>query len=161
MRSLWTLDFGGSTPVQSPESSRSSTQWSPFATSPLTRLTTTPKSNKPFTTPFLAHTTFQRDTEQWLCSLARHHFHHIIPFHPPTNRVREAAHKTLRSKLCNHKQWESEDHFSSPPTAQDMPCSCHHMHSLLRDPDNTQEFMGRLSCCSISQRIHNTTQRMK
>lgn len=96
---------------------------------------TIPKSNKPFTIPFLAHTTFQRDTEQWLRSLVKHHFHHVIPFHPPTSRIRQAAHKTLRSKPYNHKQWE--DHFSSQPTAQDMPCSCQHMNSFLHDPDNS------------------------
>ena len=95
---------------------------------------TTPKANKPFTIPFLSHTTFSSDTEKWLRTLIQHHMHHVIPFHPPTTKLREAAHKTLRSRLYNHKQWE--ELFTAHPSANDMPCSCSHMHTLLR-PNHT------------------------
>ena len=95
---------------------------------------TPPKANKPFTIPFLSHNTFSSSTEKWLRTLIQHHMHHVIPFHPPTTKLREAAHKTLRSRLYNHKRWE--ELFSTHPTAADMPCSCHHMHTLLR-PNHT------------------------
>ena len=95
---------------------------------------TPPKANKPFTIPFLSHSTFSSSTEKWLRTLIQHHMHHVIPFHPPTTKLREAAHKTLRSRLYNHKRWE--ELFSTHPTAADMPCSCHHMHTLLR-PNHT------------------------
>lgn len=77
----------------------------------------------------------QRPPEKWLRTLVKHLFHH----HPPTGRIREAAHKT---QLHNHKQWE--EHTSSQPTAQDMPCSCQHMHTLLRDPGQTPLHDGLL-----------------
>ena len=95
---------------------------------------TPPKANKPFTIPFLSHSTFFSSTEKWLRTLIQHHMHHVIPFHPPTTKLREAARKTLRSRLYNHKRWE--ELFSAQPSAADMPCSCHHMHSLLR-PNHT------------------------
>ena len=80
---------------------------------------TTPKTNKPLTIPFLAHSIFLSDTEKWLRTLVQHHIHHVIPFHPPTKKLREAAHKTVRSRLYNHKQWA--DHFTTQPSANDMP----------------------------------------
>ena len=101
---------------------------------------TTPKANKSFTVPFLAHNNFSQDTERWLRTLVQHHFHHVIPFHPPTTKVREAARNTLRSRLYNYKQWE--DHFSTDPSATDMPCSCSHMHTLLKDPTDTTMYDG-------------------
>ena len=101
---------------------------------------TTPKTNKLLTIPFLANTNFQSDAEKWLRTLVQHHIHHIIPFHPPTTKLREAAHKTLRSRLYNHKQWE--DHFTTHPTATDMPCSCSHLRTLLKDPDHTPTHDG-------------------
>ena len=80
---------------------------------------TTPKTNKPLTIPFLAHSIFLSDTEKWLRTLVQHHIHHVIPFHPPTKKLREAAHKTVRSRLYNHKQWA--DHFTTQPSANNMP----------------------------------------
>ena len=72
--------------------------------------------------------------KKWLRTLIQHHMHHVIPFHPPTTKLREAAHKTLRSRLYNHKRWEAL--LSTQPSATDMPCSCTHMHTLLR-PNHT------------------------
>ena len=84
---------------------RDTTQHSPCATLPF------PKPN-PSRFPFNAtHHLKQRDTEPWPPQSDirhqnnhHHHHHHHGPSLPPTGRIREAAHKTLRSK-----QWE--DHF--------------------------------------------------
>ena len=40
-----------------------------------------------------------------------------IPLHLPTHRLREAAHKTLRAQLHNHRAWEATLH--TPPNPSD------------------------------------------
>ena len=77
---------------------------------------TPPKSNLPQPTiPFLAHTSFQPDIQRWLAQLLTQHKHFAIPLHLPTCRVREAAHPTLRSRLHNHRRWETLLGSSSQP----------------------------------------------
>ena len=70
---------------------------------------TPPKPNIPLTIPFLA-----------------------IPLHLPTHRLREAAHKTLRAHLHNHRTWEGTLHI--PPDSSDLPCACAHLKTILLDP---------------------------
>ena len=90
---------------------------------------TPPKSNLPLTIPFLAHPSFQSDVQRWLAQLINHHKHFAIPLHLPTCRVREAAHPTLRSRLHNHRRWETL--LGSYPDIDQLPCGCAHLRTLL------------------------------
>ena len=98
---------------------------------------TPPKSNLPFTIPFLAHTSFQADTQRWLAKILNQHKSFAIPLHLPTCRLREAAHPTLRSRLHNHRRWE--DHLGNPPQVDQLPCGCNHLRSLLSPDHPTPE----------------------
>ena len=91
---------------------------------------TIPKSNKPLAIPFLAHSTFHKDTEQWLRTLVKHHFQHVIPFHPPTTKLREAAHKTLRSRLFTIA---NNGKITSPPKLQTLFSKIHHTLHYMTD----------------------------
>ena len=99
----------------------------------LLRNLTPPKPNIPLTVPFLAHHDFTKHCQQWLRTTIQQHKHLAIPPHLPSHRLREAAHKTLRSQLHNHRTWEETLH--SPPDPADLPCACTHLRSLLQDPD--------------------------
>ena len=99
----------------------------------LFRNLTPPKPNIPLTVPFLAHDDFTKHCQQWLRTTIQQHKHLAIPLHLPSHRLREAAHKTLRSQLHNHRTWE--DTLHSPPDPADLPCACNHLRSLLQDPD--------------------------
>ena len=90
---------------------------------------TPPKGNLPLTIPFLAHANFQADAQRWLAAMLNQHKHFAVPLHLPTRRLREAAHPTLRSRLHNHRRWE--DHIGHPPQADQLPCGCNHLRSLL------------------------------
>ena len=94
---------------------------------------TPPKPNIPLTVPFLAHDDFTKHCQQWLRTTIQQHKHFTIPLHLPSHRLREAAHKTLRSHLHNHRTWE--DILHSPPDPADLPCACDHLRTLLQDPD--------------------------
>ena len=94
---------------------------------------TPPRANIPLTIPFLAHDSFTKDTQQWLCTLIQHHKQLVIPLHLPTHRLREAAHKTLRAQLHNHRKWE--DSLLTPPDPLDLPCACQHLRTLLADSE--------------------------
>ena len=91
-----------------------------------------PKPNIPLTIPFLAHEQFPKHCEQWLKTTIQHHKHLAIPLHLPTHRLREAAHKTLRAHLRNHRTWEGT--LSNPPTSSDLPCACAQLKTILLDP---------------------------
>ena len=93
---------------------------------------TPPKPNLPLTAPFLAHPDFTKHCQQWLQTTIQQHKHLAIPLHLPTHRLREAAHKTLRAQLHNHRTWEETLH--TPPQATDLPCACAHLRTLLLDP---------------------------
>ena len=92
---------------------------------------TPPKPNIPLTVPFLAHDQFPRHCEQWLKTTIQQHKHLAIPLHLPTHRLREAAHKTLRAHLHNHRTWE--DTLHTPPAATDLPCACAHLKTIILD----------------------------
>ena len=94
---------------------------------------TPPKPNIPLTVPFLAHDDFPKHCQQWLRTTIQQHKHFTIPLHLPSHRLREAAHKTLRSHLHNHRTWE--DTLHSPPDPADLPCACDHLRTLLQDPE--------------------------
>ena len=96
------------------------------------RKLTPPKLNIPLTVPFLAHDDFTKHCQQWLQTTIQQHKHLAIPLHLPTHRLREAAHKTLRAQLHNHRAWE--DTLHTPPDPNDLPCACSHLNSLLLDP---------------------------
>ena len=86
---------------------------------------TPPKPNIPLTVPFLAHGDFTKHCQQWLQATIQQHKHLAIPLHLPTHRMREAAHKTLRAQLHNHRTWEETLH--TPPDPSDLPCACSHL----------------------------------
>ena len=98
----------------------------------LYRNLTPPKPNIPLTVPFLAHDDFTKHCQQWLRTTIQQHKRLTIPL-LPSHRLREAAHKTLRSQLHNHRTWE--DTLHSPPDPADLPCACNHLRTLLQDPD--------------------------
>ena len=93
---------------------------------------TPPKPNIPLTVPFLAHDDFTKHCQQWLRTTIQQHKHFTIPLHLPSHRLREAAHKTLRSHLHNHRTWE--DTLHSPPDPADLPCARNHLRTILQDP---------------------------
>ena len=93
---------------------------------------TPPKPNIPLTVPFLAHDDFTKHCQQWLQTTIQQHKHLAIPLHLPTHRLREAAHKTLRAQLHNHRAWEGTLH--TPPDPNDLPCACSHLKTLLLEP---------------------------
>ena len=89
---------------------------------------TLPKPNIPLTVPFLAHSDFTKHCQQWLQTTIQQHKHLAIPLHLPTHRLREAAHKTLRAQLHNHRAWE--DTLHTPPDPCDLPCACPHLRAI-------------------------------
>lgn len=99
-----------------PEYCISSTQLSLFVTSQCQN----PTSHSP--SSFLAYPTFSHDTERWLRSLVTHHFHHVIPFHPPTHHQATRG-CTQNTPIYNHKQWE--DRFTTEPSAPTCPAVAH------------------------------------
>ena len=94
---------------------------------------TPPKPDTPLTVPFLAHEDFTKHCQQWLRATIQQHKHLAIPLHLPTHRMREAAHKTLRAQLHNHRAWE--DTLHTPPDSSDLPCACSHLRTLLLEPN--------------------------
>ena len=120
------------------------TQWHPFRPRGLCRALhiinkalqypnlTPPKPNIPLTVPFLAHPDFTKHCQQWLQTTIQQHKHLATPLHLPTHRLREAAHKTLRAQLHNHRAWE--DTLHTPPDPCDLPCACSHLRTLLLEP---------------------------
>ena len=76
---------------------------------------TPPKPNIPLTVPFLAHDDFPKHCQQWLRTTIQQHKQFTIPLHLPSHRLREAAHKTLRSHLT------TTAHGRTPSTPRQIP----------------------------------------
>ena len=75
--------------------------------------------------PFLSHHNFHSSAEKWIKTLTHYHFHRVIPFHPPTCHVREAAHKTLRSRLYNTNNEKSTSPHTANRRRHDLQLSSH------------------------------------
>ena len=116
---------------------------------------TPPRPNIPLTVPFLAHDDFLKHTQQWLQTTIQQHKHLAIPLHLPTHRLREAAYKTLRAQLRNHRQWEETLHTFSPPFSSPSTRHSHHQWTLHSHPGPATSPCppSHLSRCQHEQRF--------
>ena len=63
-----------------------------------------PRFNKPLKLPFLAHSQFKTNVQNFLANLIRQHRHVLVPYHLPTKTVQEMPHQALSKALWNHKR---------------------------------------------------------
>ena len=103
---------------------------------------TIPQGNKPFTTPFLAHSTFSSELQLWLRSYIMTYKEFAIPLHLPPQAIRESSFPTLRSFLHNHRRLEKYwDVFN----VSSLPCCCSQLAQLRSPSLGKAEETGH--CC--------------
>ena len=87
-----------------------------------------PKSNSPFSCPFLSHDQFPRDLQAFLRQIVLSNKQFAIPLHLPSCKPRETAFPKLKELLFNFRSWERRGYNLLQPEV--LPCVC---HRFLRD----------------------------
>ena len=98
-----------------------------------------PKSNLPFSIPFLSHDGFTRSLKLFLRSLIITYKAHGIPFHLASSSPRETSHQQLGKRLFNFNSWMNQVDDTCP---QQSWCQC---RSILRRHPNLELVDGHIA----------------
>ena len=89
-----------------------------------------PQYNLALAVPFLSHLQFKSQVSKFMRSHILQCKDQWLPFHIPTDAIREKPHQKLAKALHNHFQWEET--VTPVSDASQLPCSCKEFPSITR-----------------------------